>query len=193
MGQDAVENELPDVAQYDAADQIGHEEGGTENVGAWNVLGQDHGDRKGNDIDQNDSHDGKGGGKEERMEKFRVLEGLGKVGEAHELCVSDRAEVAQGQVEAHQKRDDKANDERQERGAQKDGKIAFDGFFHNRCAASLLNFGQKNGAGGAFPSAPAWRLRFARFWGTYLDFSAAQLSTKAARTVSQLASVWSAA
>ena len=129
-GQDSVEDQLPDIAQDDAADEVGHEKRGAEDVGAGDVLGQHHGHREGNDVDEHHRHHGECGGEEERVEKLRVLKRLDKVGKTHELGVRHCAEVTQRQIQPHDEGDDEADDKGQERGGQEYGEIALDGFFH---------------------------------------------------------------
>src|SRR5699024_7063173 len=52
VGEHAVEQDLPDVAQQDAADQVGHEVDGAEQVGAPDAPGQGQGDGKGKHVDE---------------------------------------------------------------------------------------------------------------------------------------------
>ena len=64
------------------------------------------------------------------MGEFPVLKGPDVVLHAVEFRVGDGAEVAEGQVDAHEEGRDEADEESQERGPQEDGEIALDGFFH---------------------------------------------------------------
>ena len=52
IAQNAVEDHAPNIAQHHAADQVGHEDLGANQVGAAHVLGQGIGDEDGHHIDQ---------------------------------------------------------------------------------------------------------------------------------------------
>ena len=71
VGQNAVEQNLPDIAQHDAADQVRQEEDGAESVGAVHTAGEKQRDGKGQHVDQQGGHDG-----ERRCEPERMGEGV---------------------------------------------------------------------------------------------------------------------
>ena len=71
--QHAVEQDLPDVAQQDAADQVGHEVDGTEDVGAADAAGEHQRNGKGADVDEH------GGYYSERCGKAEGVAGLQSV------------------------------------------------------------------------------------------------------------------
>ena len=70
-GQQTVEQDLPDIAQHDAADQVRQEEDGAESVGAVHTAGEKQRDGKGQHVDQQGGHDG-----ERRCEPERMGEGV---------------------------------------------------------------------------------------------------------------------
>ena len=51
-GQDAVEDALPDVAQHDAADQVGHEKHAAVDIGPWNFAREGVGHGEGQHVNQ---------------------------------------------------------------------------------------------------------------------------------------------
>ena len=118
MRQNAVEDHAPNIAQHHAADQVGHEEHGAEQVGAAHLLGQGIGDEEGQHIDQDDGDHGEKG--------RRVLEGVAGSRRPSRLWYSSSGpthsaslrniEVAEGQVDALQERPDEADAEGSEHG-----------------------------------------------------------------------------
>ena len=124
--QDTVEDQAPDVTQHHAADQVGHEEHGTEQVGAPHLLSQGVGDGKGHHVDQDDGHHGEAGGIPEGMGEAGVLKGLDVVFKTDELGIPGGHEVAQGQVKSLQEGPDEAHAEAHKGGQHQQGEPALD-------------------------------------------------------------------
>src|SRR5699024_4765554 len=116
VGEHAVEQDLPDVAQQDAADQVGHEVDGAEQVGAPDAPGQGQRDGKGKHVDEDGGHHRKGGREPERMGKGGVLEHLDVVVKPHEGGLGHGGEPLEGKVDAPDEGPDKADDEGQQGG-----------------------------------------------------------------------------
>ena len=114
--QHTVEQDLPDVAQQDAADQVGHEEHGAKQVGAAHLLGQGIGDEEGQHIDQENGDHGKKCGVLEGVPEADVRPDFGIIRQADPFGVLGNIEGAEGQVDALQKRPDKADAEGSEHG-----------------------------------------------------------------------------
>ena len=74
--QETVKDHAPGIAQNDAADQVGHEKHGAEQVGALNPLGQHIGHGEGQDVDQKQGHQGKEHRVPEGIDKAAVLDSL---------------------------------------------------------------------------------------------------------------------
>ena len=83
QGKHAVEQNLPDIAQHHAADQVGHEKDGAEHVGAPHVAGEQHGQQEGQHIDEHGGHDGEHRGKAEGVPLLPVGKAQGAAQRAH--------------------------------------------------------------------------------------------------------------
>ena len=131
QGQNAVEQDVPDIAQHDAADQIGHEVDGAEQVGALDLPGQGQSDGQGRDVDGQGGHHGEQGGKPEGVEEIRLRQSVNIVGQAVEGGLVNGDEPAEGQVQALQEGPHEADDKRRQRGQDEHRPISLDRFFHN--------------------------------------------------------------
>ena len=109
--QNAVKDHGPDITQNHAADQIGHKENSTEQIGAPHLLCQRIGNKEGNDIDQNDGDHRKCCGILECIHKACIAEYLHVVAQPHPLCVTGGIEVTEGQVNTLNERPYEADDE----------------------------------------------------------------------------------
>ena len=118
LAEDAVEDHGPDVAQHNAADEVGHEEHGAEDVAALDVLGEDIGHGKGQHVDEHQGYHGEQGGVPEGVGKGGVLERPDVVAKADGLGVGNQLELAEGEVNALDEGPDKADDERAHHRAQ---------------------------------------------------------------------------
>ena len=112
MGEHAVEQQQPDIAQDDAADKVRHEEHGPEDVGAFECLGQHVRDGESYNIDDDCGYDGECRGIPHRMPELFVLERHTVIAQTHGTGISDRREFAEAQVDAQDERQQEANDER---------------------------------------------------------------------------------
>ena len=131
VGQHTVEQDLPDVAQQDAADQVGHEVNGTENVGTLDAAGQHDRNGKGTDIDKHSGDHGKRCRKAERMQERGILEHRDVVLDAHKGGLANSSEPLERKVNAPDEGPDKADDEREQRGQHEHRPIFADGFLHD--------------------------------------------------------------
>ena len=95
VGQHAVQEQQPDVAQDDAADKVRHEEYRAEQRGALNRLGQHVSDGEGDHVDHDGGHDGERGGEAERVQKFLVLQRFAIVLKPHPFTVGNGGEFAE--------------------------------------------------------------------------------------------------
>ena len=93
VGEQAVDQNLPNVTQHDAADQVGHKEDCTEDVGALERLaGERLGDGQGDHVDEYRRQEGKRHGKEERRGKLRIVQC------AHVVLDTDKVRVVNSNV-----------------------------------------------------------------------------------------------
>ena len=111
VGEHAVEQQHPDVAQDDATDEVRHEEHGAEQVGSANRLGQQIRDGECDHIDDDRGHDCQQRRKQQRVQERLVLQRLLIVPETHKLCISNGAELAEAQVDAVDERHHETDDE----------------------------------------------------------------------------------
>ena len=131
VGQHAVEQDLPDVAQQDAADQVGHEEDGAEDVGALDAPGEHQRDGKGADVDEDGGHHGERRREAERVQERGILEHADVVLDAHERGLADGGEPLERQINAPDKGPDKADDERDQGRQHEHRPIFADGLLHD--------------------------------------------------------------
>ena len=115
MRENAVEQQHPDVAQNDAADQVRHEEHRTENVRSLDRLGEHVGDEERDHVDHDRGDDRQQCGEAQRVQEFLVLQCAGVVLKPYELGVGNRCELAKAQVDAHDEWNDESNNECGER------------------------------------------------------------------------------
>ena len=108
--EDAVEDHGPDIAQHDAADEVGHEEYGAEQIAALDALGEEIGHGEGQHVNQHQGHHGKHGGVPEGVAEAHVAKRLDIVIQADKFCVGDGLEPAQGQPDALEEGPDEADD-----------------------------------------------------------------------------------
>ena len=97
VAEDAVEDHEPDIAQNDAADEVRHEEHGTEDVRALDALGQNIRDGKGQHVDDEQGHKREQRRIPERMEEALILEDGLVVFQSHPRPLAGRLELAEGQ------------------------------------------------------------------------------------------------
>ena len=131
VGQYTVEQNLPDVAQQDAADQVGHEVDGTEDVGAADAAGEHQRNGKGADVDEHGGYYSEHCGKAEGVQEGGILKYVDVVLDAHEGGLANSSEPLERKVNAPDKGPDKADDEREQRGQHEHRPIFADGFLHD--------------------------------------------------------------
>ncbi len=103
VGQQAVQQDLPDVAQQDAADQVGHKVHGTEQVGALDAAGQHQRNGKGAHIDEHSAHHGKDRRKAEGVQEGGILKYCSVVLDAYKGGLGNGSEPLEGQINAPDK------------------------------------------------------------------------------------------
>ena len=131
VGQHTVEQDLPDVAQQDAADQVGHEVDGTEDVGAADAAGEHQRNGKGADVDEHGGYYSERRGKAEGVQEGGILKYAEVVLNAHKGGLAHSGEPLERKVNTPDKGPDKADDERDE-GRQHEHRPVFtDGFLHD--------------------------------------------------------------
>ena len=129
--QHTVEQDLPDVAQQDAADQVGHEVDGTEDVGAADAAGERQRNGKGADVDEHGGNYSERRSKAERVQEGGILKYAEVVLNAHKGGLAHSGEPLERKVNTPDKGPDKADDERDE-GRQHEHRPVFtDGFLHD--------------------------------------------------------------
>lgn len=131
VGQHTVEQDLPDVAQQDAADQVGHEVDGTEDVGAADAAGEHQRDGEGAHIDEHGAYHRKGSGEPKGVEEGRVRKDVDVVLQAHEGGLAHGGETLEGKIDAPDEGPDEADDERQQGGQYEHRPIFTDGLLHD--------------------------------------------------------------
>ena len=104
MAQNAVEDHAPDVAQYNTADEVRHEEDGPEHVRSLDALRQRVGYREGEDVDDDQRHNGEDRRVAERIPEAFVCKGFAVVCKAYPRPLARRLELAEGQKQALQER-----------------------------------------------------------------------------------------
>ena len=104
LHQNTVEDHGPDIAQHDAADQVGHEEHRAEQVRALDALGQEIGHRESQHVDKQHRHEGKQRCIPEGMDKAAVRERLHVVVKTHPFPLAGQLELTEGQERALQER-----------------------------------------------------------------------------------------
>ena len=129
--QHAVEQDLPDVAQQDAADQVGHEVDGTEDVGALDAAGQHNCNGKGADIDEHGGDHSERCRKAESVQEGGILEHGNIVLDAYKGGLAHGGEALEGKEDAPDKGPDKADDERDQRRKHEHRPIFADGLLHD--------------------------------------------------------------
>ena len=122
--QKAVDDDLPDIAEHDAADEVGHEKDGAEEVGALHRAGEQHGEREGEQVDGDHRDDGEFHGEPQGVEEVSAAgKRLDVVGKPHPLGVGHRCKLGKREVDAHHERDEKRDGERDERRQREEGEI----------------------------------------------------------------------
>ena len=129
--QHAVEQDLPDVAQQDAADQVGHKVDGTEDVGALDAAGQHDCNGKGADIDEHGGDHSERCRKAESVQEGGILEHGNIVLDTHKGGLAHGGEALEGKEDAPDKGPDKADDERDQRRKHEHRPIFADGLLHD--------------------------------------------------------------
>ena len=97
MAQNAVKDHTPDVAQHDAANEVRHEEDRPEHVRSLDALRQRVGYREGEDVDDDQRHNGEDRRVAERVPEAFVGKGLSIVCKSHPRPLTRRLELAEGQ------------------------------------------------------------------------------------------------
>ena len=93
--QNTVDQDVPDVAQHDAADEVGHEVDGTEDIGTQDPPGQGQGHGEGQHIDEDGGYHREAGGEGQGGPELGVLEHLDVVPQTHPLGLVDGGELAE--------------------------------------------------------------------------------------------------
>ena len=131
VGQQAVQQDLPDVAQQDAADQVGHKVHGTEQVGALDAPGQHQRNGKGKHVDEHGAHHSKDRRKAKGMEEGGILEHGKVVLDAHKGGLGHGGESLEGQICAPDKGPDEADDKGDQSRQHKHRPVFTNGFLHD--------------------------------------------------------------
>ena len=127
----AVDDELPNIAEYDTADEIGHKKHGAKEIRTALAPRQKKGKHKSDEVDGESADEGKLGGEKEGVQESTAARKRGHIiFEPDEACVSYRRKLGKGKIQPHQKGDEEGNDKRRKRRKHKDGKIAKEPFFH---------------------------------------------------------------
>ena len=129
--QHTVEQNLPDVAQQDAADQVGHKEHGTEDVGALDAAGQHQCNGKSTHIDKYSAYHGKRRRKAKGVQKGGILKYREVVLDAHKGGLGNGSEPLEGQVNAPDKGPDEADDKGDQSRKHKYRPVFTNGFLHD--------------------------------------------------------------
>ena len=133
VGEQAVNQNLPDVAQHDAADQVRHKEDRTEDVGALErFAGERLRDGEGDHVDEHRRQEGKRHGKEERRGKLRIGQCAHVVLDTDKVRVVDGNKLAEREIETLDKGDHEPDHKRQTRGQHKERPPALECFAHRR-------------------------------------------------------------
>ena len=130
IAQHAIDQNIPNITQNDTANQVGHEEHGTEYVGALDFSGQSQSQQECDDVDENSCNDNKFGGIAKGIQEGLIGDSLHIVGDTYPFCVINSDKGAEGQVQGLQERPDKAHAERCQSGQNEHGEPFFDCIFH---------------------------------------------------------------
>ena len=104
MSQYAVQQQLPYIAQDDAADEVRHEEHRAEQLRATHYLREHVCDEERRDIDKYGGDDGEGHGEQQRVQEIGILHRSGVILQTHELGIGDRREFSEAEVDTHHQR-----------------------------------------------------------------------------------------
>ena len=126
-GQNAIKNHRPDIAQNDAANQVGHEEHGSENIGALNALGQQVRHGKGQNIDDQQRNQSKARRIPEGMEEAFVCKGLYIVVQARPGPFAGGFEITERKEQALSEGIEESDAEGNERRKQENGEALLNG------------------------------------------------------------------
>ena len=94
----AVEQNLPDIAEDNAADQVGHKEGGTEDVGTADAAGKQQRNAERQHIDEHRGHHSKHRSEPERMGEGIIQPDLGIVAETNKGNILNSCEFAERKI-----------------------------------------------------------------------------------------------
>ena len=131
-GQDAVDNQLPDVAQDDAPDEVGHEKDGAEKVPPRDGPGEEQGQGEGEKVHCHHRNHRELQGEPQGVQEIPVPgEGGDVVLHPHELGVGDGGELAEGEPHPHDKGNEEGHHKGRQGGQDEDGEVFFQSFFHN--------------------------------------------------------------
>ena len=121
----AVEDELPHVAQNDAADEVRNEEARTEEVLALDAAGHEVGQQKGDDVGEDDGDDGVDEGASKRLPICGVGKSRLVVFETDErLRCRNAVPAGKCQIEAIEERQDHHGEEKNRRRTTEHQKLA---------------------------------------------------------------------
>ena len=139
-GEQTVKDHAPDVTQDDTADQVGHEEDGTEQVGALDLLGQGVGHSEGQNIDEDNGNNSVQGSVAEGVAEALISQRLDVVVDTNPGPLGSGLELGEGQEQTLSKGPDKADGKSRNHGPQEDGGAApdrpADNITINRCGIS---------------------------------------------------------
>lgn len=111
--EDAVQQQLPDIAQHDAADEVRHEEHRAEQIRPAHRLGEHIGQQERDDIDDDGRHDGEQHRPPQRGSEFGIRKRIHIILQPHPLGIGHRPERGKAQVDTHGKRHDEEHRETQ--------------------------------------------------------------------------------
>ena len=129
--QHTVEQDLPDVAQQDAADQVGHKEHGTEDVGALDAAGQHQCNGKGAHVDEHGAYHGKHRRKAKGVQEGGILKYREVVLDSYKGGLGNGSEPLEGQINAPDKGPDEADDKGDQSRKHKYRPVFTNGFLHD--------------------------------------------------------------
>ena len=110
-----IEHHLPGEAQDDAANEVRHEEDGTEEVSAAQLAGQNVGQGEGPQVHRDDRDDRHERSEPQcRDEMTPLTECPDVVVSAHEPNIGEGAELGEGEIEPHEEGDDERDHEGQQ-------------------------------------------------------------------------------
>ena len=131
FGEHIGENELPDVAKDDAADQVREEVGRAEEADALELGGAQQRQQEGHEVHHDHVHDHEQHGEQQRPHEGRILKHGLVIFNTDHLRVENAVPVREGVENTDEHGDDDGNDECEDQGEEEnkvdDGAVVQDG------------------------------------------------------------------